>query len=297
MRRTSARAFTLVELLVVIGIIALLISILLPSLNRARASAKLVSCQSQLRQIYQALAIYAANNKGFAPYGDVRVKDEGGALTPLPANEQWWWTDTISMMLGTASSATAPNRVDKAHPVFRDQDTVEPTSPTAYESHYGGNYRLFAVPSQGDPATGYTKNYRIRKLQSLNRASEIMVVWDAGQKLDWDGRADAVSWGLDNWQMGWGHGYGYPNPVQGFSMNPYDTPITLGDVSAGDNSKLGLQLANVDRGSAFDSWKGPYMRFRHMQNSTGNFCFGDGHVESRKLGEVLVKDICMNIQN
>src|SRR5688500_8092259 len=100
MRRTSrSRAFTLVELLVVIGIIALLISILLPSLNRARASAKLVSCQSQLRQIYQALAIYAANNKGFAPYGDVRVKEENGVITPLPAEEQWWWTDTISIML------------------------------------------------------------------------------------------------------------------------------------------------------------------------------------------------------
>jgi prepilin-type processing-associated H-X9-DG protein len=39
------------------------------------------------------------------------------------------------------------------------------------------------------------------------------------------------------------------------------------------------------------------MRFRHVQNTTGNFCFADGHVESRKLGEVLVKDICMNRPN
>src|SRR3954468_16601200 len=61
--------FTLVELLVVIGIIALLISILLPSLNRARESAQRVTCLTNLRSVMQMMHLYATENKGQIPLG------------------------------------------------------------------------------------------------------------------------------------------------------------------------------------------------------------------------------------
>jgi len=64
------RGFTLVELLVVIGIIALLISILLPVMGRARAAAQTVQCMSNLRQIGQGLLYYVndrSSNKGYLP--------------------------------------------------------------------------------------------------------------------------------------------------------------------------------------------------------------------------------------
>jgi prepilin-type N-terminal cleavage/methylation domain-containing protein len=67
--RSSLKAFTLVELLVVIGIIAILISILLPTLGRARESAKRTQCLSNLRQIAVLMNMYANQFKGTVPVG------------------------------------------------------------------------------------------------------------------------------------------------------------------------------------------------------------------------------------
>src|SRR5689334_19358940 len=68
MKRTrQLAAFTLVELLVVIGIIALLISILLPTLAKARSAARTVACAANLRSILQGMQMFAAQNKGQIP--------------------------------------------------------------------------------------------------------------------------------------------------------------------------------------------------------------------------------------
>src|SRR5687768_17288706 len=63
----SRAAFTLVELLVVIGIIALLIGILLPTLNRARESARATKCLSNMRNLAQATLMFAQENRGLMP--------------------------------------------------------------------------------------------------------------------------------------------------------------------------------------------------------------------------------------
>jgi prepilin-type processing-associated H-X9-DG protein/prepilin-type N-terminal cleavage/methylation domain-containing protein len=67
--RRANSAFTLVELLVVIGIIAVLVGILLPVVQRARQSANSVKCMANLRSQVQGLLLYATVNKGSLPWG------------------------------------------------------------------------------------------------------------------------------------------------------------------------------------------------------------------------------------
>jgi type II secretory pathway pseudopilin PulG len=65
--QSRATAFTLVELLVVIGVVALLLSLLLPALARARSVSRAITCASQLREMGNGMILYSHDYNGWIP--------------------------------------------------------------------------------------------------------------------------------------------------------------------------------------------------------------------------------------
>ena len=87
--RTHQRAFTLVELLVVVSITALLIAILLPSLRKAREAGKYTACGSNLRQIGTGMHCYAADHDGLVPRGPEPTGAFDFTGNDLATNQLW----------------------------------------------------------------------------------------------------------------------------------------------------------------------------------------------------------------
>jgi len=191
----SAAAFTLVELLVVIGIMALLISMLLPALNSARRSAYQVKCSSNLRQIGAALQMYVNANKGFLP--------PGFAFSDTSGHYYTWVSLLVNMMDGnkdptnsslSATSLSTNNAVASFRRVFfcpamngapTDWDPLDLGT-----SHYLSHPRLMPqvdntfVPGGTpvtDPGTGLT--ITLYKQAGVKRSADILIAFDGSQGL------------------------------------------------------------------------------------------------------------------
>lgn len=170
-KKPARRGFTLVELLVVIGIIALLISILLPSLNRARESAQTVSCASQLRQIGQMMSLYVNQEKGWLP----PLADASGTweqiltetLMGVSKSEQMaqYWQDPATQVAYINEMAyklfycptNASNGYRGRNPVF------------------GGYYTNYAL--NGSILPGYLDN--MGKVSQIKNATETCLAFDS----------------------------------------------------------------------------------------------------------------------
>ena len=94
-------AFSLVELLVVISIIALLIGLILPALGRARSIAKQTACQSRLRQWGLAFETYAVENDSYYPHIDGRDRTPSNPQTDAELADYYFgWIDVLPPLMG-----------------------------------------------------------------------------------------------------------------------------------------------------------------------------------------------------
>jgi prepilin-type N-terminal cleavage/methylation domain-containing protein/prepilin-type processing-associated H-X9-DG protein len=253
-------AFTLVELLVVIGIIALLISILLPALGRAREQANRIKCLSNMKNLGTALASYVAVNKGWMP---IQI-GTGGAFgsgvqdfmnptvydpaTVTPANltvlgtlYAWYLNKNAAMMVcPDATPATKyPAPVNNAD------------APAPYSVGWVSASSYFP----NNAACGFLNggNYYSRKISSIHNPSQV-VMFQEGYYI---------------------YGASYPRPnidnKGSFLYSNWTNPYPNGKNTLPFNEYNACHLMNKN-------------------NYGGNLAFVDGHGEFRALGAIHASD-------
>ena len=279
----SSRAFTLVELLVVIGIIAILIGVLLPALARARQSANSANCLSNLRQIGQAMQMYVNANKGSLPYGYW----DGGVGTPMGPPNYAISGDWSTLLLNTMSGKYGTNYAEltgqaaRLKEAFRDKDTLEGKGFIHYSAHprLMPDLRLQEPDSLVPNPKPYLKPYKISRIR---RSAEIVLIMDGAQIAQVPGNPDnqlwqafATAYKLDRRNLFSG---GQP-----LSFLVMDRPSARPDtgVDPGPNRDASTITSSADEPDG-------NIRWRHMNNKSANFLFVDGHAEPRQLKRASV---------
>lgn len=159
--KSTRSAFTLVELLVVIGIIALLIGILLPTLGKAQAAARTTVCLSQLRQVGMALTSYIADSKGFIPPSYYYSLSN-------PASNTSFFDITQEYLPKTATKS-----------IWTCPDAIDGTT-NQYPLTYGANRSAHVWYWVDSPLLpGFTN--KLVKVTKIRRSSEVISIADAAQ--------------------------------------------------------------------------------------------------------------------
>jgi prepilin-type N-terminal cleavage/methylation domain-containing protein/prepilin-type processing-associated H-X9-DG protein len=308
------RGFTLVELLVVIGIIAVLISVLLPTLGKARESANAVKCMANLRQLGQAVQIYVGQSRGILPIGLVFTNDtiDGppGSSNVYRGGSLNWTTLLMAVMTKQASGEYADQKKlgqenAGARSVFFCPTVFVPNQ-VNHEAiaHYSTHPRLmpdltaidgYRTYSPPNPPGSPTRRLVPYKMAKIKRPAEIAIIFEGttGPQGQTGGYlASSTTHELDYRRR----------DRRAFLVDDYTLDTTLSpnqpiDLRTGVGGWTEARDLNKDSANNFGN-----VRFRHKGDVLTNCLMADGHVQSFTLNKntrqtnLLRKNIYVNPQ-
>jgi len=278
--------FTLVELLVVIGIIALLISILLPALTRARRQAQRVACSAKLHQIMIAASLHANNHHGYYPLVGVLpgISPEEAISDPYAQNYSY-----LSYSGSSSGRQLAPI-------------TIALAGEMGYKGVFYATSNSAAVPDMMD-GSSYSRNFRCPSqasspIEVVNGApAAYFLVYYSSSATETGSYSEPQSYIYNEAVLGYNDSLGrlrgqasrvhqpaltmfaadgihgkFSSEVPGYGMctlynNRSLAPVTMGDAYVG-NPRV------ADDPNCYDS-------IRHQGRLNVAFC--DGHVETRTI--------------